>query len=305
MARFKKVAVLMGGVSTEREISFLSGKAVLDGLLAAGYDAVPHVLDAEAVGDLPAGVEAVFLALHGGYGENGGVQADLDRMGVPYTGSGAAASRAAMDKILSKELFGRAGIPTAEWAVLREGDDRMPFPAPLVAKTPAGGSSVGVAIAHTEAEWPEALALARRYSPDVLVERFVPGREWTVGILCGEPLPLIEIQTAEWYDFTAKYKAHGSTRYVFPEDAADREAVARCSAVARDAFRAFGARGLGRIDLRVTPEGEPFVLELNSLPGFTATSLLPKAAAKAGIPFPELCARVMEAATFDPPAETR
>ncbi|MGI6495858.1 MAG: D-alanine--D-alanine ligase [Kiritimatiellia bacterium] len=303
MARFKRVAVLMGGVSTEREISLLSGKAVLDGLVAAGYDAVPHILESESIGELPAGVEAVFLALHGGYGESGGAQADLDRMGVPYTGSGAAASRMAMDKILSKRLFDRHAIPSARWAVVEAGDDRMPFPAPLVAKTPEGGSSVGVGIALAEAGWPAALAEARRYGGDVLAERFIPGREWTVGILDGEALPAIEIQAPEWYDFAAKYKAHGTTRYVFPEDPADRELVARCQDIARSVFRAFGARGLGRVDFRITPGGEPFVLELNTLPGFTSTSLLPKAAAKAGLPFPGLCARVMETAAFDTPTK--
>lgn len=303
MARFKKVAVLMGGVSTERDISFLSGESVLKGLLEAGYDAVPHVLDSESIGELPHGVEAVFLALHGGYGEGGGAQADLDRMGVPYTGSGAAASRIAMDKIQTKRLFDSHGIRNAEWTVVKRGDDRMPFAAPLVAKTPDGGSSVGVTIVHEEKDWSPALAEARKYGDDVLVEKFIAGREWTVGILNGESLPVIEIQTPDWYDFNSKYKAHGTTHYVFPEDPADTDLLARCSAAARDAFKAFGARGLGRIDFRISPDGECFALELNSLPGFTSTSLLPKAAAKAGIPFPELCSRVMEAAAFDPVAK--
>lgn len=303
MAKFKKVAVLMGGVSTERDISFLSGESVLKGLIDAGYDAVPHVLDSESIGELPHGVEAVFIALHGGYGEGGGAQADLDRMGVPYTGSGAAASRIAMDKIQSKRLFDRRGIRNAEWAVVTRGDDRIPFDPPVVVKPPDGGSSVGVTIVRGIGEWAPALAEAFKYGDKALVERFIPGREWTVGVLGGESLPVIEIQTPDWYDFNSKYKAHGTTRYVFPDDPADAAILERCSAAARDVFAAFGARGLGRVDFRVSPEGECFALELNSIPGFTATSLLPKAAAKAGIPFPELCARIMETAAFDPVAK--
>ena len=303
MARFKKVAVLMGGVSTEREISFLSGESVLKGLIEAGYDAVPHVLDSESIGELPHGVEAVFIALHGGYGEGGGAQADLDRMGVPYTGSGAAASRLAMDKIATKRLFDSRGILNAEWAVVGRGDDRIPFAPPVVVKPPDGGSSVGVTIVRGESEWAPALAEARKYGDEALVEKFIAGREWTVGILDGESLPVIEIQTPDWYDVHSKYKAHGTTRYVFPEDPADAETLARCAAAARDAFKAFGARGRGRIDFRVSPDGGCYALELNSIPGFTSTSLLPKAAAKAGIPCPELCARVMETAAFDPVAK--
>jgi D-alanine-D-alanine ligase len=301
MGRFRQVAVLKGGVSAEREVSLVSGGAVTEGLRQAGYDARPVDVTAERLPDLPAGTEAVFLALHGGYGEDGRVQADLDRAGVPYTGAGSAASRLAMDKVLTKRALEARGIPVPAYEVLPPGRTHTALPLPVVVKPPRDGSSVGVVRVRQASEWDAALAQARRIDPEVLVERYVPGREWTVGVVGDEALPVIEIAAPDgWYDYRAKYTA-GLTHYLFPEDGASAALRERCRVLALEVFRALGARGLGRVDFRVTDAGEPYVLELNTLPGFTPTSLLPKAAARVGLSFPALCARVIESARFDPP----
>ena len=301
MVSVKKVAVLMGGVSSEREVSLRSGRAVVKGLEAAGYAVTPVVLEREAVEGLPAGIEAVFLALHGGYGENGGVQADLDRLGMPYTGAGSAASRLAMDKIATKRRLVERGVPTPEFAVLMPNEMESPLSLPVVVKPPCDGSSMGISRVLEAAAWAPALALARQFATDVLVERFIPGREMTVGVLGDQVLPVVEIRAADgWYGFDAKYVS-GNTVYSFPDPVAEAGLLARCQALALATFRALNARGLGRIDFRVTETGEPFVLELNSLPGLTATSLMPKAAAAAGMSFSDLCARIMELAACDAP----
>lgn len=294
----KKIAVLMGGTSSEREVSLRSGAAVVKGLREAGYDAVPVELARDALDGLPGDAEAVFIALHGGYGENGGVQADLDARGLPYTGPGAACSRIAIDKAATKRALEAAGIATAPYELLPPGRDETRIPLPLVVKPPRDGSSVGVSKVSSPAEWPAALAAARAADPrgEALAERYVPGREWTVGLVGGEALPVVEIRAANgWYGFAEKYTA-GTTRYLFPDGEDDRPLTERCRRIALAAFAAVGGRGVGRVDFRVDPAGTPYVLEINTVPGFTASSLLPKAAARAGIPFPALCARLIELA---------
>ena len=292
----------MGGVSSEREVSLRSGQAVAAGLAQAGYEVSPVVLDREVIEGLPHGTEAVFLALHGGYGEGGGAQADLDRMGIPYTGAGAASSRMAMDKIATKKRLARLGIITPEYEVLSAGIDGTRLDLPLVVKPPREGSSLGISRVFAPGEWAPALALARRNGAEVLVERYIAGREMTVGVVGTEALPVIEIRAADgWYGYDAKY-VPGGTIYVFPDDAREAALLARCRDMALRTMAALDVRGMCRVDFRVTDEGECYVLELNSLPGFTATSLLPKAAAKAGIGFSELCARIMEMAECDEPA---
>lgn len=299
--RFKKIAVVMGGTSRERDVSLVSGRAIVQGLMVAGYDVTPVVLDADTVDGLPTALDAVFIALHGGYGENGGIQADLDARSIPYTGSGAAASRLAMDKVATKRVLIEAGLATAPYEVLACGQNRTKLQLPLVVKPPCDGSSLGVGLVRHLDEWECALAQARQIDPcgRVLVEAFIPGREWTVGILIDEALPVLEIRApGGWYGFDAKYTA-GQTEYVFPEDPADHTLTDHCRQLALDAFHATGCCGMGRVDFRVTPSGEPFILELNTVPGFTATSLLPKAAAHHGIIFSDLCARIVTAARCD------
>jgi len=299
--QFERVGVLMGGTSSEREISLTSGRAVAEGLRQAGYAVESIVLDQDSLEGRLNHVQAVFIALHGGYGENGGVQADLDALRIPYTGSGAQASRTAMCKIATKKLLLKAGVPTADYEALSHGVDRTRIPFPLVTKPPRDGSSVGISCVMSESEWPSALAKARAIDPDgeVLVETYLPGRELTVGIVGDQVLPAIEIQPVRgWYDLKAKY-TKGATNYLFPEKPEDVPMVARCREWALAAFRALGCRGLGRVDFRILPDGRPFVLEINTIPGFTPTSLLPKAAARAGIEFPQLCARILSLARHD------
>ena len=299
--RFRRVAVLMGGASSEAEISLLSGRAVLGALRDAGYDAEPVELDpATNAFELPAGTEAAFVALHGAYGEDGGVQAKLDALGVPYTGSGAGASRVSFDKLLSRAAFAAAGVPIPDGYALAPGEDpgdapRLPLP--VVVKPPRQGSSVGVTIVRGLSSWRGAVAEARRFDPDPLVETYVPGREWSVAVVGGEALPPMEIRPKTgWYDWRNKYADDAGTAYVFPQDdpAEDPALLAAAKRIALQAWRAVGGRGVGRVDERITPAGEVFVLENNSIPGCTAHSILPKSAARAGIPFPALCARILE-----------
>lgn len=296
----KRIAVLMGGTSSERDVSLRSGAAVAKGLTEAGFEVVPVTLDKNSLEAMPKDVDAVFIALHGGYGENGGVQADLDALKLPYTGPGSKSSRVTMDKILTKRVLDKAGIATARYEVLERGNDKTRIKLPLVVKPPRDGSSVGVSKVTEPGQWAEALAKARAADPkgEVLVEEYIPGREWTVSIVGDKALPVVEIQAANgWYGYAEKYTA-GTTHYVFPEDEADKPALAACQKEALAAFKAVGGRGMSRVDFRVTPEGKPYVLEINTIPGFTATSLLPKAAAKAGMDFAALVKRLVELAAW-------
>lgn len=291
--RFRHVAVLMGGPSAEREVSLRSGAAVAGGLRAAGYtvtavDVTTHELA------IPAGVEAVFIALHGEYGEDGAVQAVLAGMGIPYTGSDPASSHRSFDKAISKRILCEHQIPTPSYEILRPGDSRT-LPLPVVVKPLRQGSSIGVCRVRRAEEWADAAAQALQFDGEMLVEQYIPGRELTVGIVAGEVLPAVEIVPPdEWYDYRAKY-TQGQSQYRVPAPI-DPPLAKQCGELALRTFQALGCRGLGRVDFRVSPEGQPYVLELNSIPGFTETSLLPKAAAAAGISFPELCDRIMRTA---------
>ena len=301
MVKFKKVAVLMGGGSSEAEISMLSGRGVAAALREAGCEVHEVVLDKANRFTLPEGIEAAFIMLHGAYGEDGGVQADLQRMGVPYVGSDIESSRVSFDKTLSRAAFAAAGVPIPEGYVIAPDEDPSDaprLPLPVVVKPPRQGSSVGVTIVRDVTEWRPAVEAARAYDPDVIVEKFIPGREWSVAILDDEALPPMEIRPKTgWYDWRNKYADDAGTAYEFPQDnPAESALVAKARAIALAAYHAVGGRGMGRIDARVTPEGEIFVLENNSIPGCTAHSILPKSAAKAGISFSELCVRVLNLA---------
>ncbi len=293
----------MGGTSNEREVSLVSGRNVAGALASLGrHEVVPVVLDADDLTALPAGVDACFITLHGGWGENGGVQTALDSRGIPYTGPGAEASRLAMSKIASKRVLDAAGVPTAPWAVVSDPAPECPIPFPCVVKPPCDGSSVGISLVQDRASWPAALALALETdagyrvragaggAPQALVEAFIPGREMTVGVLGRETLPVVEIcAPGGWYGYDEKYNSD-ATRYLFPDDSF----LPEMQRLARDAFDACGCRGVTRVDFRVTPDGKMYVLELNTSPGMTGHSLVPKAAAKAGISFPSLCDRILK-----------
>jgi len=292
---FHKVAVLKGGPSAEREISLKSGAAVARGLRDAGYE-VAEVDVTERQVTLPDGIEAVFIALHGEFGEDGGVQSLLDGMQVPYTGSGAKGSRCAMDKVLTKRAFEEHGIPTAPYEVLREEEPRT-LDLPVVIKPSCQGSSIGVHRVASEAEWESAAADAYRYGDVLLVESFVSGRELTVGVVEKTPLPVVEIIAPDgWYGYDAKY-TKGSTEYQVPADIAPEVAM-EAQSIALRVFDALGCDGFGRVDFLLPSDGAPVALELNSIPGFTETSLLPKAAAAAGLTFSELCDRIMQTADW-------
>lgn len=304
--KFHNIAVLMGGGSSEREISLLSGAAVSGALKEAGYCVTPVEVSRDNRFALPAGTEAVFIMLHGAFGEDGRVQSLLDGMGIPYTGSGAASSRNSFDKGLSRKVFAAAGVSIAEGYLLRKESCTGSVPAsklsfPVVVKATCQGSSVGVYIVHTQSDWEHAVGDVFRYGDEAVVERFIAGREWSVPIIGdGIVLPMMEMTPSTergWYDWDAKYKDGSGTVYRFPGDnPGDAETVALAEALALKAYRALGARGMGRVDIRVNPRGELFVLENNSIPGCTSHSILPQAGRKAGISFPELCSRIVETA---------
>ena len=298
MSSFRKICVLMGGTSNEREVSLVSGKNVAEALASLGkYEVVPVVLDEDSVAAVPA-CDACFLALHGGWGESGGVQAALDARGIPYTGPGAHASRIAMDKVKTKMVLEMKSVPTAKWTLASSGTPVSPLPLPVVVKPPCDGSSVGISKVTAPEGWKTALdaALAAQQGRgEVMVEEFIDGREMTVGILDGKPLPVIEIcAKGGWYGYDEKYNSD-ETRYPFPDD----PFLPHVQQIAVEAYNACGCRGVVRVDFRIDKVNRPFVLELNTLPGMTGHSLVPKAAQEAGISFPELCDRMITAATCD------
>ena len=289
----------MGGTTSEREVSLASGKNVAEALASlGGYEVVPTVLDEDSLPEL-AGVDAVYIALHGGWGENGGVQAALDARGIPYTGPGAAASRIAMDKIKTKMVLEMKNIPTAAWGLADRDSPASPIPLPAVVKPPADGSSVGISKVAKAEDWPaarDAAFAAMKSGGQILVEEFIHGREMTVGIIDGKPLPVIEIVAAGgWYGYHEKYDSE-DTKYPFLEDAALAE---RLQKTALDAYAAVGCRGVTRVDFRVSPLGRCYVLELNTSPGFTSHSLVPKAGMKTGLSFAEVCERILACAAHD------
>lgn len=303
LSKFRKVAVLMGGDSSERDISMMSGTAVAAGLEKAGYDVARVEISGHSDLSLPDGTEAVFIALHGAFGEDGGVQNLLEQLAIPYTGSGPESSRVSFDKILARTAFELSGVPVPLGMIAQKGQpvDFSRIRVPLVVKPPRQGSSVGISIVKDEANIQAALDEAFIYGDEALIEDYIPGREWTVPIVGTEVLPIIEITPkldGGWYSWNAKYKASGTTAYSFPEDdPANEEMASLVRGLALRAFNSVDARGLGRIDFRISSEdGKPYALELNSIPGFTETSLLPKAAAKRGIAFEKLCAMIMESA---------
>jgi D-alanine-D-alanine ligase len=292
--KFKRVAVLMGGPSAEAEVSLRSGAAVAGALRAAGYG-VAEVNPKAGRLKFAADVEAVFIALHGAFGEDGVVQQKLRDLGMPYIGSGPEASRLSLDKLASKRVFAAAQIPTADYEVLTAPGPHT-LPLPLVVKPASEGSSIGLHCVRRRANWDAALRDALAHGNPVLVEKYIPGRELTVGLLGELALPVVEIRAPKgWYDFKAKY-TKGQTTYLVPAPLTAQQ-TARAQELARRVFRALGCRDLGRVDMRLTPDNRLFVLEMNTIPGFTETSLLPKAAAAAGISFVELCDRIMRRAT--------
>ena len=288
--KFKKVGVLMGGPSAERDVSLRSGAAIAGALRTRGYDVLEIDLKTASV-DVPAGVEAVFVALHGEFGEDGGVQAILRERKIPYTGSGPEASELAFDKVLSKKIFADNGIPTPKYEILGPGQRRT-MQLPVVVKPVRQGSSIGVHIGADESRWLASYSDALVHGGEVLVESFIEGSELTVGLVGDQVLPVLEIRAPKgFYDYQAKY-TKGVTEYIVPAPIPE-ERARTCQQLAVRVFESLGCRDMARVDFRMNSKGELFVLELNSIPGFTETSLLPKSARAAGIEFPELCDRIL------------
>jgi D-alanine-D-alanine ligase len=339
------ITVLLGGVSSERDVSLSSGLRIAAALrerghavtcldpahgvmsrdreaelMAAGVGANPPSMESLAgmakqslspvLGTLPeiTNADCVFLALHGGQGEDGTVQAVLDMAGVPYTGSGHLASALAMDKHLSKVVMRDAGVSTADWIMASPHgvDEKAVIGAlglPLIVKPSKQGSTVGLSIVRDSSALADAVREAFRYDDEVMIERFIPGRELTVGILGDDALPAIEIQPVkELYDYECKYTPGMAAEFVAELDA---QTSALLADQARQTFRALKLGGYARIDFRLDPQGRPWCLEANTLPGMTPTSLIPQGAAAAGVLFPDLCERIVQLALAGTRVERR
>ncbi|HET9368400.1 MAG TPA: D-alanine--D-alanine ligase [Candidatus Udaeobacter sp.] len=292
----KKIAVLMGGPGSERDVSLATGRGVSKALRSLGAE----VIDVDVRGEnfaLPKDVDLAFITIHGTFGEDGQLQQILEERGVPYTGDGVEASRAAFDKILSKEKFREHDVVTPEWEVIEVGR-RPTISVPLVVKPARQGSTVGVVIVKNASELDSAMAEAGKYDQKLLIEKFVPGRELTIGVLGDQALPILEIiPKGGFYDFNNKYpflnpQAGGGAEHVCPAKI-DSDKTKQIQEQALGAFRALGLVVYGRVDVLLPDSGEAVVLEVNTIPGMTEASLLPEAAAAAGINYVDLCARII------------
>ena len=295
----KKIGVMMGGLSREREVSLRTGKAILKALTEKGYPglAIDVGLDiAEVL--IREKVEVAFMALHGRFGEDGTIQGMLELMKIPYTGSGVLASALALHKIMAKKFFFCEHIPTPTYEVFhrKEIEKNSPrttsLPLPVVVKPAREGSTIGVSIVKKEEELNPALREAGKYDEEILVEEFMKGKEITVGVLEDIPLPIIEIvPKSGFYDYQSKY-TKGETEYIIPARI-PREKYLYAQEISLKAFQALGCSGCARVDLMTDEEGNPFVIDVNTMPGMTETSLLPKAALYAGISFEDLVERIL------------
>jgi len=297
------IGVLLGGLSAEREVSLRTGGAVLKALQVLGYSAVGIDAGRDLAEQLrDQRIAVAFIALHGRFGEDGTIQGLLETLGIPYTGSGVLASALAIDKLMTKQLLLHHELPTPGFAVCRRGDDLDAFVAgcrhfPLVVKPNREGSTIGISIVRNAAELRQGLESALQLDRTVLVEEFIDGMEITVSVLGGEALPIIQIvPNSGFYDYQAKYTP-GQTRYILPAPL-DAVLYRRIQQVAVEACRLLGCRGAARVDFMVR-EKEFYCIEVNTVPGMTETSLLPKAAAQAGIGFNELVERILLDADLD------
>lgn len=310
----KKIVVVMGGPSTEAEVSRRSGTAILEALKAKGYNAEGLELNpATFANDIKAsGAEFVFNALHGKFGEDGIIQGTLEMMGIPYTGSGVMAAAVTMDKVATKRFFMAEGIPTPKAHTYFRyefkkrdltGEILQEFSVPVVVKASSQGSSIGVVIVEKAEELEAALSEAFKYDREVLVEEFIKGRELTVAVWGNEEkqeaLPIIEITTVTGrYDYVTKYKVGAST-HIIPAPLPE-EVTKKVKEIAIRAFAVCGCSGMARVDFMLGEDNQPYAIEVNTIPGMTETSLVPDAGRAAGIEFPELCARILAMAGYEP-----
>jgi len=292
----KKIAVLMGGPGSEREVSLATGRGVSKALRSLGADAIEIDVRNEHF-QLPDDIELAFNTIHGTFGEDGQLQKILEHRGIAYTGDGVNGSEIAFDKIRTKQKFQEHGIPTPSWEVIQP-RQRPTIPLPIVVKAPRQGSTVGVIIVNNDSEIDPAISEAGNYGRELLIEKFVSGRELTIGILGDQALPILEIiPKGGVYDFNNKYpflnpQAGGGAEHVCPAKI-DSEKTKKIQELALRAFRAAGLQVYARVDAILSANGEPFILEINTIPGMTEASLLPEAAAAAGIGYAELCARII------------
>ena len=296
MGKNLNITVMLGGPSAEREVSLRSGQAVAKALASLGHTI--HELDPKpGAWKLPDPTDVVFLALHGTYGEDGAVQTELEELGVAYTGCDSESSRIAFDKVLTKQNCVAAGVPTSPSVVLSKADAPLPsnLKLPLVIKPVRQGSSVGLRFVERAGDWKEALAHSLQFDSEVLIEEKIIGRETTVAILDGRALPIVEVRPkAGSYDYKNKYTA-GATEYFCPAEF-DSNTTRKIQEAAVAAFESVGGRDYGRVDVMVNQKGDPIVLEVNTLPGMTETSLLPKAAAAVGLSYADLCQTMIDLA---------
>lgn len=304
-----RIGVLMGGRSSERDISLKTGQAVYQALIRRGYDAIAIDVTDRLHRDLEDHKVAIaFLSLHGPGGEDGTIQGFLETLGIPYTGSGVRASAVGMHKAATKTLLTAHGIPVPAGIVVQE-CDRSPLAKvlrqtklklPLVVKPVSQGSTIGVTVVRRADQWREALDLAHRYDPEVMVESYIPGHEAAVSILGTgaegpKVLPTVEIVAPNgFYDFSAKYQK-GKTQYLCPAPLPPK-VVRHIGELARRTYEVLGCEGAARIDFRITPRGRPYVLEINTVPGMTETSLLPMAAAHVGMAYDDLVEQILKSA---------
>lgn len=304
--RFGKIGVLMGGPSSERDISLKSGNAVLKSLQAQGVNAAALDVKSDNIAATTeliksSQIDCAFVVLHGYFGEDGQIQRILDCLRIPYTGSGAMASKAAMDKIVSHEIFQVNGLRLPNFRAVNKGyyttseGVSAGFGFPLVVKPASHGSSIGLSIIDNPQDADAAIKAAFKYDDNILIEEYIEGREFTVAVLGDNPLPVIEIKPKNrFFDFEAKYRP-GMTEYIVPAQLQE-ELLTLLQDTALKAHRLLGCYGCSRVDLMLDKNNTVFVLELNTIPGFTETSLLPKAAGVAGISFDQLCITLIELA---------
>jgi D-alanine-D-alanine ligase len=298
----KNIGVLMGGLSSEREISLSTGNEVLQALKRKGLNGIMIDADHSVAKKLDdEKIDVAFIALHGTYGEDGAIQGLLEYASIPYTGSGVLGSSIAYDKVISKRIFRDRNIPTAEYQVLyknEQGNDQRKIGLPCVVKPSNQGSSIGVTIVNKEEDYEAAVNLAFEYSFEVIVEEFIDGKLLAIGMNQDKPMPIVHIKPKSgFYDYESKYTS-GKTEYICPAEISE-ETQQRCNDIAVETYRALKGKGFPRVDVILDENGTPHVLEMNTIPGLTPTSLLPMAAKQIGMDFDDLIIEILNLASRD------
>jgi D-alanine-D-alanine ligase len=296
----KKIGVLMGGLSSEREISLSTGNSVMEAMTRKGLKAFSIDVDRDIAKALQ-GIDLAFIALHGTYGEDGCIQGVLEYLKIPYTGPGVAGSALAYDKLKTKEILKFHGIPTADYEVFYKNQNqptKRNLDFPVVVKPTNQGSSFGVSIVHREDQWEPSLKSAFKYSEEIIAEKFIEGKLLAIGMNGESPMPIVHIRPkCGFYDYEAKYTS-GKTEYLCPASLSEYE-INKCYEVSKKVFKVLRGRGIPRVDIILDNKGTPYVLEMNTIPGMTPTSLLPMAALKMGMEFDDLVVEILKTAKLD------